>query len=143
MTKIEVLQRWCEEVWRKGNLEAIDDLFTPDAITSGVVPQMQIGPKDFRELVSVLRNHVGEIEVNILKTVEQDDWLAAMMRFRTSRADNGAPIEVAGQVMLRFSGDKMVEAYNHFDYLAFFEQLGLVPPDSLTIFLTGHKLDWA
>ncbi|MDK3018523.1 ester cyclase [Pseudodonghicola flavimaris] len=143
MTKIEVLQRWCDEVWRDGNLDAIGELFDPSAVTSGVVPQMQIGPDDFRELVSVLRHHVGPIEAEILKTVEEGDWLAAMMNFRTSRADNGAPIEVAGQVMLRFNGDRMAEAYNHFDYLAFFEQLGLVPPDSLTIFLTGHKLDWA
>ena len=142
MTKIELLQRWCDEVWRKGNLDAIDELFDPSAVTSGVVPQLQIGPEDFRELVTVLRHHVRDIEVTILKTVEQDDWLAAMIQFNTSRADNGAPIEVAGQVLLRYAGDKMIEAYNHFDYLSFFEQLGLVPPDSLTICLTGHKLDW-
>lgn len=142
MTKIEVLQRWCEEVWGKGNLEAINELFDPSAVTSGVVPHLQIGPDDFRELVTVLLNHVGSIEATILNTVEQDDWLAAMINFKTTRADTGAPVEVAGQVMLRFNGDRMVEAYNHFDYLAFFEQLGFVPANSLTVLLTGHSLDW-
>ncbi|GHG95420.1 ester cyclase [Pseudodonghicola xiamenensis] len=142
MSKIEMFRWWCEEVWHKGNLEAIHQMFAPDAVTSGVVPELLMGPDDFYELVSVLRSHVGPITPEILKTVEQDDWLAVMMRFKTSRADNGAPIEVSGQVMLRYQGDKMVEAYNHFDYLAFFEQLGLVPQDSLSIFLTGHKLDW-
>mgnify|MGYP000326955710 CR=1 FL=1 len=143
MTKTELFERWCDEVWRKGNLDAIDEFLVPSTVTAGVVPHMQMGPKEFRELVTVVLHHVRDVEPVILHSVENGDWMAAMMRFDTSRADNGAPVEVPGQVFLRFEGDKMVEAYNLLDYLAFFEQLGLMPPDTLTICLTGHKLDWA
>lgn len=143
MTKTELFARWCDEVWRKGNLDAIDAYLVPSTVTAGVVPDMQMGPKEFRELVTVVLHHVGEVEPVVLHSVEQNDWLAIMMRFDTSRADNGAPVSVPGQVFVRFDGDKMIESYNHLDYLSFFEQLGLMPPDTLTICLTGQKLDWA
>lgn len=143
MTKTELFKNWCDEVWRKRNLDAIDEFLVPSTVTEGVVPHMEMGPKEFRELAAVVLHHVGPVEPVILHSVEQDDWLAAMFRFETSRADNGAPVEVPGNVFLRFEGDRMVEAYNLLDYLAFFEQLGLMPPDTLTICLTGHRLDWA
>ncbi|TDE35068.1 ester cyclase [Antarcticimicrobium sediminis] len=143
LTKTELFERWCDEVWRKGNLDAIDDFLKTSTLTAGVVPHMQMGPADFRELVTVVRFHVGPIEPTIQHCVEQGDWLAVMMQFDSTRADNGAPIQVPGQVFLRFEGDKMVEAYNLLDFMSFFEQLGLLPPDALTICLTGHKLDWS
>ncbi len=45
--------------------------------------------------------------------------------------------------MARFKGGKMVEAYNQFDFISLFEQLGQLPQDTLPICMTGQQLDWA
>lgn len=143
MTKTEILEQWYEQVWVQGNLEAIDDYFVPETEAAGLIPGMRVGPDDFRHLVTAFRMHVGEIDLDIVNAVESHDWLAALLHVRTSRADNGKPIEVTGQVMVRFSGNRIVEAYNQFDFVALFEQLGQMPEDTLPICMTGHKLVWA
>ena len=143
MTKSELLKEWYDRVWVHGDLEAIDQFFDPDTMAEGIIPEMQVGVDDFRDLVTAFRYHVGDIDVKLPKTVENGDWVAAMLHVHTSRADNGAPIEVTGQVMARFKDDKVVEAYNQFDFISLFEQLGQLPEDTLPICMTGQQLAWA
>ncbi|MEX0319734.1 MAG: ester cyclase [Ruegeria sp.] len=143
MTKIEVLKEWYAQVWEQGNTEAIDQYFDPDTMAEGLIPEMQVGPDDFRDLVTAFRFILGEIRVELPKIIEDGDWLSAILHVHTSRADNGAPIEVSGQVMARFRDGKMVEAYNQFDFISFFEQLGQLPQDTLPVCMTGQRLNWA
>lgn len=143
MTKSELLKEWYDQVWVHGDLEAIDQFFDPDTMAEGIIPEMQVGVDDFRDLVTAFRYHVGKIDVKLPKTIENGDWVAAMLHVHTSRADNGAPIEVTGQVMARFKDDKVVEAYNQFDFISLFEQLGQLPEDTLPICMTGQQLAWA
>ncbi|MFC3616358.1 ester cyclase [Lutimaribacter marinistellae] len=143
MSKAELLKEWYQEVWERRNFDAIERLFNPDTMAEGLVPDMQVGPGDFRDLVMALGHLFGEIEVEIPKIVEGGDWVSALLRFHSTRADNGAPILATGQVMARFDGDRMVEAYNHFDFVSLFEQTGQFPQDTLPVCMTGQRLDWA
>ncbi len=143
MNKSDLMKQWYEDVWVKGDLDAIDRLFEPQTQAEGLIPGMQIGPDDFRDLVMAFRQHFGDIQVDMPLTVENGEWLSALLHVNTTRADNGGPIEVTGQVMARFDGDKMVEAYNQFDFISLFEQMGQLPQDTLPICMTGQRLDWA
>lgn len=143
MTKSELLREWYDQVWVQGNLDAIDQFFDPGAMAEGIIPEMQVGPEDFREMVIAFRHHVGEIKIDIPNMIENDEWVASILHVHTSRADNGAPIEVTGQVMVRFKDNKLVEAYNQFDFISLFEQLGQLPEDTLPICMTGQRLEWA
>ena len=143
MTKSEVLKAWYAEVWEQGNTDAIQKYFSPDTMAEGLIPEMQVGPDDFRDLVAAFRHILGEIRVELPKIIEDGNWLSAILHVHTSRADNGAPIEVTGQVMARFRDGKMVEAYNQFDFVSLFEQLGQFPQDTLPVCMTGQRLDWA
>ncbi|MEX0365716.1 MAG: ester cyclase [Ruegeria sp.] len=143
MTKSEVLKEWYAQVWEQGNTDVIGQYFDPDTMAEGLIPEMQVGPDDFRDLVTAFRYILGDIRVELPKIIEDGDWLSAILHVHTSRADNGAPIEVSGQVMARFRDGKMVEAYNQFDFISFFEQLGQLPQDTLPVCMTGQRLDWA
>ena len=143
MTKSEVLKAWYAEVWEQGNADAIQKYFSPDTMAEGLIPEMQVGPDDFRDLVAAFRHILGEIRVELPKIIEDGNWLSAILHVHTSRADNGAPIEVTGQVMARFRDGKMVETYNQFDFISLFEQLGQFPKDTLPVCMTGQRLDWA
>ncbi len=143
MTKSELLRKFYEDIWVKNNLDAIDLYFSPNAEAGGIIPEMSFGPDEFRELVYAVRSLLGDIDVELPVVFENGEWAAAIIKTKTSRADNGAPIEVTGQTIARFEGDKLVEAYNQFDYVSLFEQLGQLPPDTLPICMTGQRLDWA
>ncbi len=143
MTNSDRLRAWYAEVWEQGNTEAIDQFFAPETMAEGLIPEMQVGADDFRDLVSAFRHVLGDIKVELPKIIENGDWVSGILHVRTFRADNGAPLEVTGQVMARFKGDKMVEAYNQFDFISLFEQLGQFPQDTLPVCMTGQRLDWA
>ncbi len=143
MNKSELLRKFYEDVWVKNNLEAIDLYFSPNAEAGGLIPEMSFGPDEFRELVWAVRNLLGDIEVELPVVLENDEWVAAIVKARATRADNGAPIDVTGQTIARFEGDKLVESYNQFDYISLFEQLDQLPPDTLPICMTGQKMVWA
>jgi ketosteroid isomerase-like protein len=142
MTKAELLRNFYQEIWVNGDLEAVDRYFAPDARADGIIPEMQVGPEEFRELVAAFRHMLGEIRFDMPKVIENGDWAAAIIHAHTSRADNGAPVEVTGQTMARFEGDRLVEAYNQFDFVSLFEQLGQFPPDTLPVCMTGQRLAW-
>ncbi|WP_299660152.1 ester cyclase [uncultured Ruegeria sp.] len=143
MTNAEMLRTWYSEVWEQGNTDAIEQFFTPDITTEGLIPEMQMDGDDFRDLVTAFRHILGEITVEMPKIMESGDWVSAFIHLKTFRADNGAPVTATGQVMARFKGEQMVEAYNQFDFVSLFEQLGQFPQDTLPVCMTGQRLDWA
>ncbi|MGC9370821.1 MAG: ester cyclase [Paracoccaceae bacterium] len=140
MTKTELLDAFLHRVWIAGDFAAAQDLFSPTATARGVVPAMAVGPEDFGIAAEALRGLVAAPAYRIERTVEQGDWLSALVSVRASGAANGHPVALTGQVMLRFDGDRVAEAHNHFDYLGFFEQLGLLPEEALGAFLSGRPV---
>ncbi len=73
MTRKDLLQLWYDAVWGKGDLDMIDKLFRPDTVAAGVLPEMQPGPQDLREVISAVRQLVGGITATLPICVEQGD----------------------------------------------------------------------
>ncbi|SLN70666.1 ester cyclase [Ruegeria meonggei] len=143
MAHADLLRDWYAEVWEKGDTDAIDQYFAPDTMAEGIIPEMQVGADEFRDLVMAFRHVLGEIHVELPKVIEQDDWVSAIIKVKTTRADNGAPLQAAGSVIARVRDGRMVEAYNQFDFISLFEQLGQFPEDTLPVCMTGQRLEWA
>ncbi|WP_170760531.1 ester cyclase [Ruegeria lacuscaerulensis] len=143
MSHADVLREWYSEVWENGDTDAIDQYFAPDTMAEGLIPEMQVGADDFRDLVMAFRHILGDIHVELPKIMEDGDWVSAIIHLKTTRADNGAPLEAAGSVIARIRDGRMVEAYNQFDFISLFEQLGQFPQDTLPVCMTGQRLDWA
>ena len=57
----------------------------------------------------------------------------------TSRA-SGDRISITGQAMGRVADGKLYEGYNHWDFLGFWSQLGLLPSDSFEKGMSGEKI---
>ena len=140
MGKREVLEEWYRRVWIEADLDAIDELFTPDTQAQGLMPDFQVGPDDFRELVPMFLAMVEDPMASLDKVMEDGDWAAALYSMRVTNPVNGQPVIGSGQLFARFDGDKMVETYNSFDFMSFFEQMGLLPEQSMAICLTGQRI---
>jgi ketosteroid isomerase-like protein len=139
MTALETLKTWYDRVWLQGDLDAIDELFNPDTEASGMM-DFAVGPEDFKALVPAFLAHVALEDICYDKVVEMGDWVWASMSAHATARVTETPVHVTGQIMVRVQDGHIVEAYNQFDFLALFEQLGYLPPDSLALCLSGEGL---
>ncbi|MCW9044552.1 MAG: ester cyclase [Pseudopelagicola sp.] len=140
MEKRQILEDWYRRVWVEGDLDAIDELFCPQTHVAGLLPEMQMGPEEFRELVPMFLDMVEDVHVSLDKVMEEGDWAAALYSMHVKDSATGKPVSGSGQLFVRFSENKMVETYNSFDFMSFFEQIGLLPEHSLALCLTGQRI---
>ena len=140
MQKGDVRGEWYRRGYLGGQLEAVETLFTDATRAEGLLTDCQVGPEDIRVFAMALVNMVQAPRFRIVHTVEAGDWLATLIETEAERLGDGVPVRVIGQLMLRFEGDKIAEAYNSFDFLSFFEQVGLLPAHSLELGMSGCKI---
>jgi hypothetical protein len=136
----EVLETWFRRVWTEQDANAIDELFIPDGAARGLGGNVLIGPAGFREFHSALRGLLTDFVITIDKSVQEDDWISAVCTLRARSRQTATPIEITGSVMIRISDGKLMEAYNHWDFINMFGQLGLLPTDAFVKALGGETI---
>ncbi|WP_227269583.1 ester cyclase [Roseobacter weihaiensis] len=140
MTKADILKKWYETVWEDGRLDVIEDYFVSEPHHQYIAQNFGIEPSEVREWVSVLRSFVTDIKVEILHSIEEGDWLSAMLEINCRSVATNDPLKVYQQIMLRFDGDRKAESYPAFDFIRFFEQLGQLPENTHALLLGGTVL---
>lgn len=140
MSNGDILREWYARVWEQGDISAIDELFVPDIQANGIVPDMEMGVDDFKFLVATIQELITQPNIRIDKMVEQGDWIAGMMTMHAESLDQRTPVKIAAMVLCRFEGGKIVEAYNSVDFVSFFEQLGLLPENTIAICMSGAAI---
>lgn len=138
--KVKTLQGYYDEVWTKGNVSAISQFLASDVRTRGIMGDMPFEAEDMADLITMIREQLGPITVTLPVTVEQDDWLSALVEVKSHALDTGNPVHIFAQSMVRFENEKMKEIYSGVDSLTLFEQLGLLPENAMAVMLTGTRL---
>lgn len=139
-TSREVMETWFRRVWTEEDPTAIEELFIPDGEARGLGANVLIGPHGFKQFHSALRGLLRDFAITIDKGVEAGDWISAVCTLRAKSRQSGAPIEITGSVMVRIADGKLTEAYNHWDFLGMFSQLGLLPVETFERALGGEKI---
>ncbi|EKE44051.1 hypothetical protein OCGS_2032 [Oceaniovalibus guishaninsula JLT2003] len=137
MDNLETLQDFYRTIWIGGRLDQMDRFFAPDARAGGLLPDLALGPADFEILVQTVMALVANPQIEIVHHLAQGDWIAALIDVHCRSRATGDPVRLSGQIMCRFDEGRIVEAYNHFDTMAFFQQLGLVAPETVEVMLAG------
>lgn len=133
----EVLHSWFERVWNQGDLTAIDELFPADGIAHGLSggegSPMQ-GPAQFKEFARTFRGAIPDIHIRVLRSVTQGSFCAAhCLVSGTHRgstlgvAATDRPLSFEGVTLVRVEGGQIVEAWNFFDFLSFYQKIGALP----------------
>lgn len=128
-----VAHEWFEEVWNKGQSEAIDRLFAIDGIAHGLVDasgnELQ-GPAAFKPFFEQFRNAFPDLHVEVVDTVSEGDKIAARCIVRGTHGGDGLgmlathqPVEFTGITILRIQDGQIVEAWNNFDFQTMTTQL--------------------
>ena len=137
------LEEWFDRVWSAGDRAAIYDLLAPDATVMGLEEEKLTGTDQFALFHTLAMNLVRDIEIRVLVSVEEGDWVAALLEFQCIHRESGQPLRSRGHMMCRIVGGKLVEGHNLFDMLSVFEQMGLLPQRTLDQLLLGQQPKFA
>jgi steroid delta-isomerase-like uncharacterized protein len=129
-----LIRRWFEEVWNKGNMDAIDEMASPNVIGHGQAQHdTDIGLKEFRTFAVGLRTAFPDFKVTIDQVIEQGDKVVA--RWTTTMthkgefmgfAPTGKVVTITGTTIQRISDGKIVEGWDNWDQLGLLVQIGAV-----------------
>ena len=131
-----LIRRWFEEVWNKGRAEAIVEMFADDGIAHGLsddVDNPLRGPKGFLSFHAQFRDAFPNIEVIVEDQIAEGDKVATRCSVRGKHSGDSLgiaatqmPVEFTGVTITRIRDGKIVEAWNNFDFMKMYKQLGAI-----------------
>lgn len=125
-----------EEIWSRGILSAVDEIYAPEFVGHHPGQPDWIGPEGVKEVVAATRHAFPDFSESIEDVVAEGDRVVT--RFTASGthqgpfrglAPTGKRISMAEMAIFRLAGDKIVEKWGLTDRFAMFEQLGLATMD--------------
>jgi steroid delta-isomerase-like uncharacterized protein len=129
-------RRYYEEVWRKRNLAAIDELVAPEFVDHDPLPGQGPGREGFRQAGPALAfSAFPDAQITIEDVIAEGDTVVTRWTCRGTHrgALMGIPpthkqVTVAGIEINRYAGGQRVEAWRQWDALGLLRQLGAIPP---------------
>jgi steroid delta-isomerase-like uncharacterized protein len=131
-----LLQRWFDEVWNKGRVDAVKEMFAADGVAHGLLedPESPMrGPDDFKPYHEVFRGAFPDVEVVVEDMIAEGDKVAARCLVRGKHsgdhlgiAATQAPVSFTGMCIVRISDGMIVEAWNNFDFMRMNKQIGAI-----------------
>lgn len=74
------------------------------------------GPERVKEFFRALRPQFSAVNIDVADILVDGDLMAARCVITGTHADSGKPVNFSGIAMIRAKDDKIVEAWNHFDF---------------------------
>ena len=129
-----VLRRWFDEVWNNARADVIEELFDENGIAHGLSDDSSNpirGPRDYRPFYEAFRQGFPNLKVTIEDMVAEGDKVAARCSVRGThegdflgREATQSPVEITGITIVRIDNGKIVEAWNNFDFMTLYKQVG-------------------
>ena len=125
--------RWMEEVWNNGREDAIDEMMDETAIANGLQGVDSPGPAGFKPFFHSFRQQFPQVHVEVDDVVSEADLETSRCTV-TGKDANGNEVNFSGMTFLRIQNGKIVEAWNIFDFMTMYQQLGfkITSPETMT-----------
>jgi len=128
---IATQESFAERVVKGGDLDAIDELVSPDFVDHDPAPDQGPGPAGFKDFWGAFRTAFPDLAVQVDHSVADEDCVALAYRASGTHqgdfhgiAATGKPIDVRGMQITRFVDAKMVERWGSSDELSILKQIG-------------------
>ena len=127
----ELMTRFIDEVWNKGNLDVADEIFHPEA-SSPSAPTLPPGPDGVKVIAGMFRSAFPDYWMRIDHMVAEDDRVAARFTQGGTHqgelfgiAPTGKTVEFTETGILRVADGKVVESWYDVDMAGMMQQLGV------------------
>jgi len=127
-----LIRRFCEEVWNKGNVDAVMDIFAADYERHDLRPGNPLpGPEGQKKIALDFRAAFPDLRMKVDLMISEGDLV--VVRWTTEGTNTGQWGKVpptgkrasfSGVNIFRIRNGKVVELWNHRDDLGLMQQLG-------------------
>ncbi len=129
-----IVNRSTEELWNKGNIAVIDDLYTTDFILHD--PAQGDGDLGyFKQYASGVLAGIPDLHIATDDLIAEGDQVVKRWTARGTHKGEfmgvpatGNKIEVKGIEIFRITGGKIAEIWSVLDSLTLMQQIGVIPP---------------
>jgi len=131
----DVMYRWFDEVWNKGQASAIDELLGKDAVIHGLNDpsgKPVTGTEAFKKFHTQFRSAFPDLMVDVEDCIAEEDKVVARCNVRAKHSGplvglsaTNADVNFNGIAIIRVENGKIAEAWNNFDFLTMNRQLGV------------------
>ena len=131
-----LVRRWFDEVWNQGRADAIREMFADNGVAHGLSDDAGNplrGPAGFLPFHAQFREAFPDIEVVVEDQIAEGDMVATRCSVRGKHTGDSlgfaatqAPVEFTGMTITRIKDGKIVEAWNNFDFMKMYKQLGAI-----------------
>jgi steroid delta-isomerase-like uncharacterized protein len=132
-----ILYQWFEEVWNEGRGEAIDKLAASHVVAHGLVDGQGnaiTNREEFKAFWYRFRSALPDVRVHVEGGVTEADLAVVRCTVCGTHTGEGIglkatqkPVTFTGMCMARIENGQIVEVWNSFDFLTFYQQLGILP----------------
>ena len=130
-----VARAWVEALWTRGDGATIDRLLHEAAVVHGLptaTGEPIRGRAEFRPFYETFRTAFPDIRVVLERVVADGEFATCFCRVTGTQTGNlpnldatGQPVDFCGFAMIRVVDGQAREAWNCFDFLAMYAQLGV------------------
>ncbi len=129
-----LIERYFEEVWNQGKVDALDELLTSDYLNhSPGLPDPQPGPEGLKPIVLMMREGIPDLHYNIEDLVLAEDRVAAFVHMtgtHTGRffgiAPSGKAIDVRQMQIEWIRDGRICQHWRITEDLKLMRQLGVI-----------------
>ena len=128
--------RFTEEVWNKGDVSVMDEIFVPDVVSNSPEPPEEQGLEAYKKTVIDFRTDYPDLHVTIDEIIAEGNTVADRWTFQGTFTGPGktAPIPGTGKKVKfqgtwvgHFIGGRIVEDWYTYDMMGYAVQAGLMP----------------
>ena len=118
----QLVVRWFEEVWNRGNRNTISELLHDDGILHDG-PQNFRGPHEFSVFHDNLRTQFDNFRIAPVVVLAEDDLVCCHWSADFRHRQSGKPIHITGTSVVRVEAGRFVEAWQNLDAASLQAQL--------------------
>lgn len=131
MAEAEFIHRWFEEVWNNKREDVIDEMLAADGVGYGLGPEPVMGPENFKAFHRNFVSAYPDIRVSVEDTIVEGDKIAARCRVTGTHCGDGIgvtpcnnAVDFTGMLIVRVKDGKIIEAWNEFNFMEMYKQVG-------------------
>lgn len=132
-----LVRRYLEEVFARGNFDAIPEIFAVDYVERDPASEGEIrGHDGVRRDLEPYDTAFSDIQVTVEQQLAEGDGVATRMTVRATHVEEfrgipptGRRIEVTGTVVHRVAEGRLAEGWWNWDTLGLMQQLGAIPAE--------------